>query len=304
MTTNQQSSCPAHQSQRYTMTNQQSSCPTRQAQCLSTASVPPHSQWTSSACPPVPWCVATTMAESRVTHVMRDSGVHSLTARQSLCSLVTYHSRYCCRSERQAAVCGLWPVKVPIRVWTRVGWKYRVLGRGWSPRGRAVLGHLTVPFRVWTSVGPNNHVLGRVKSLKSRLVLPFWYRLTWVVPDKGPLNVCVWGGRKCGSPSGRAIWGHLMVLFKGMDLCGLKEPCIGEGWIPQGKGQFGGISLPITAHTGDVAFCCPHCSSCCHCHYYLFPWPQLSVACCRNHIASLSHSFILQHDAVPSAVLC
>ena len=33
-------------------------------------------------------------------------------------------------------------------------------------------------------------------SVKSRLVLPFWYRLTWVVPEKGPLNgcmcVCVW----------------------------------------------------------------------------------------------------------------
>ena len=29
-------------------------------------------------------------------------------------------------------------------------------------------------------------------SVKSRLVLPFWYWLTWVVPDKGPLNVCVW----------------------------------------------------------------------------------------------------------------
>ena len=28
-------------------------------------------------------------------------------------------------------------------------------------------------------------------SVKSRLVLPFWYRLTWVVPDRGPLNVCV-----------------------------------------------------------------------------------------------------------------
>ena len=28
-------------------------------------------------------------------------------------------------------------------------------------------------------------------SVKSRLVLPFWYWLTWVVPDKGPLNVCV-----------------------------------------------------------------------------------------------------------------
>ena len=28
-------------------------------------------------------------------------------------------------------------------------------------------------------------------SLKSRLVLPLWYRFTWVVPEKGPLNGCV-----------------------------------------------------------------------------------------------------------------
>jgi len=28
-------------------------------------------------------------------------------------------------------------------------------------------------------------------SVKSRLGLPFWYRLTWVVPDRGPLNGCV-----------------------------------------------------------------------------------------------------------------
>jgi len=28
-------------------------------------------------------------------------------------------------------------------------------------------------------------------SVKSRLVLPFWYQLTQVVPDKGPLNGCV-----------------------------------------------------------------------------------------------------------------
>jgi len=28
-------------------------------------------------------------------------------------------------------------------------------------------------------------------SVKSTLVLHFWYRLTWVVPDKGPLNGCV-----------------------------------------------------------------------------------------------------------------
>ena len=31
-------------------------------------------------------------------------------------------------------------------------------------------------------------------SVKSRLVLPFWYRLTRVVPDKGPLNGCVCAG--------------------------------------------------------------------------------------------------------------
>ena len=27
-------------------------------------------------------------------------------------------------------------------------------------------------------------------SVKSRLALPFWYRLTWVVPGKGPLSGC------------------------------------------------------------------------------------------------------------------
>jgi len=29
-------------------------------------------------------------------------------------------------------------------------------------------------------------------SVKSRLVLPFWYRLTRVDPEKGPLNVCMY----------------------------------------------------------------------------------------------------------------
>ena len=42
---------------------------------------------------------------------------------------------------------------------------------------------------IWTS-GCHCHSLSLV-SVKSRLVLPFWYRLTWVVPDKGPLNGCV-----------------------------------------------------------------------------------------------------------------
>jgi len=28
-------------------------------------------------------------------------------------------------------------------------------------------------------------------EVQSRLLLPFWYRLTRVVPEKGPLNECV-----------------------------------------------------------------------------------------------------------------
>jgi len=31
-------------------------------------------------------------------------------------------------------------------------------------------------------------------SVKSRMVLPFWYRLTGVIPEKGPLNGCVFWG--------------------------------------------------------------------------------------------------------------
>jgi len=34
-------------------------------------------------------------------------------------------------------------------------------------------------------------ILLQLASVKSRLVLPFWYRLTCVVPDKGSLNRCV-----------------------------------------------------------------------------------------------------------------
>ena len=42
---------------------------------------------------------------------------------------------------------------------------------------------------IWPS-GCHCHSLS-LASVKSRLVLPFWYRLTRVVPDKGPLNGCV-----------------------------------------------------------------------------------------------------------------
>ena len=42
---------------------------------------------------------------------------------------------------------------------------------------------------IWPS-GCHCHSVS-LASVKSRLVLPFWYRLTWVVPYKGPLTRCV-----------------------------------------------------------------------------------------------------------------
>ena len=58
-------------------------------------------------------------------------------------------------------------------------------------RGR-VLVWLSVWSEVQTWIWPSwfhCHSLS-LASVKSRLVLPFWYRLTRVVPDKGPLNGC------------------------------------------------------------------------------------------------------------------
>ena len=56
-----------------------------------------------------------------------------------------------------------------------------------------VLAWLSVWSEVQTCIWPSRfhcHSLS-LASVKSRVVLPFWYRLTRVVPDKGPLNGCV-----------------------------------------------------------------------------------------------------------------
>ena len=52
---------------------------------------------------------------------------------------------------------------------------------------------MSVWSEVQTCIWPSRchcHPLS-LASVNSKLVLPFWYRLTRVVPDKGPLNVCV-----------------------------------------------------------------------------------------------------------------
>jgi len=56
-----------------------------------------------------------------------------------------------------------------------------------------VLAWLSAWSEVQTCIWPSwchCHSLS-LASVKSRLVLPFWYRLTRVVPDKGPWNSCV-----------------------------------------------------------------------------------------------------------------
>ena len=56
-----------------------------------------------------------------------------------------------------------------------------------------VLAWLSVWSEVQTCIWPSwchCHSLS-LASVKSRLVLPFWYLLTWVVPNIGPLNGCV-----------------------------------------------------------------------------------------------------------------
>ena len=55
-----------------------------------------------------------------------------------------------------------------------------------------LLAWLSVCDEVQTAYGPADAIATFcLASVKSRLVLPFWYRLTRVVPDKGPLNGCV-----------------------------------------------------------------------------------------------------------------
>ena len=68
-----------------------------------------------------------------------------------------------------------------------------------------VLAWLSVWSKVQTCIWPSwchCHSLS-IASVKSRLVLPFWYRLTRVVLDKGPLSGYVWCVVVCFRPAMR-----------------------------------------------------------------------------------------------------
>ena len=76
-------------------------------------------------------------------------------------------------------------------------WRCWLGGRKGIRPVKKLSGGVLAWFSVWsemqTCIWPSwchCHSLS-LASVKSRLVLPFWYRLTRVVLDKGPLNVCV-----------------------------------------------------------------------------------------------------------------
>ena len=66
------------------------------------------------------------------------------------------------------------------------------------PACKKLSGGVMVWLSVWSEVQTSHMAQLMPLSLapaKSRLVLPFWYRLTSVVPEKGPLNGCVYTGQ-------------------------------------------------------------------------------------------------------------
>jgi len=72
-----------------------------------------------------------------------------------------------------------------------VGWQEGHPARNKLSGG--VLAWLSVWSEVQTCIWPSGCHCRSLSpaSVKSRLVFPFWYRLTRIVLDKGPLNVCV-----------------------------------------------------------------------------------------------------------------
>ena len=95
-------------------------------------------------------------------------------------------------------------------------------------------GGLLVWLSVWSKVQTcmwpswcHCHSLS-LASVKSRLVLPFCYRLTWVVPEKGPFNGCVCFWQELALSPAKQEAGNFYYFFTNYyisDVILYKPPC-------------------------------------------------------------------------------
>ena len=123
---------------------------------------------------------------------------------RQLCVFVHIVCQTCTRLDRQTNIfLGLWLICDICRndsyvVLPSVLWRCWFGGRKEGhPACKKLSGGVLVWLSVWSEVQTciwpswcHCHSLS-LASVKSRLVIPFWYRLTRVVPEKGPLNGCV-----------------------------------------------------------------------------------------------------------------
>ena len=115
-------------------------------------------------------------------------------------------------------MCGEYFISNCIDFFLPVLWRSWFGGRKGIQPVKKLSGEVLVWLSVWSEVQTciwpdwcHCHSLS-LAPVKSRLVFPFWYRLTWVVPDKGPLNgcVCVCSGSKVSL--GTSQWLSLTIL--------------------------------------------------------------------------------------------
>ena len=107
-------------------------------------------------------------------------------------------------------------------------------------------------------------------SVKSRLVLPFWYRLTQVVLDKGPLNGCV---------SSSGLGWVIKKQFSAVS-CSACSPCLALSFIAW------------LSHWGN------NCISCFLKSVGFFVCFEASASCCRHWLMALHghcSSWVLWH---------
>ena len=93
-----------------------------------------------------------------------------------------------------------------------------------------VLAWLFVWSKVQTCIWPSwchCHSLS-LASVKSRLVLPSWFRLNRVIPDKGPLNGCMY---ICVFPSTSSVLQHLILFIQSRHHSQLMLPSLQTDWL-------------------------------------------------------------------------